>query len=349
MNKLQTLHLRTSPIIPLTYDDSLSYLEVLAKLTKTVNQCIETLDEMIDIANNHETRITALESDMINLRQEFVDFKAQIETQFSELEEALTAKVDQKIDEVNAKIAEIERRFDILSEELNARIDQLVADTNAQIAQLKAETQATLNQMQEEIREELASLTIELNTRLTAMERQLTEAIANLDRTLEAQVNLLKMWVEVTLEEFLENLPDYEGLLVVSPVTGQLVTVQTAINDIYEAGSRLLGLTAIEYDSLNLTADGYDALGLTAQEYDLYAKNFVNIPDPELWMYSPFDGQYVPLKTVIMSLCELHKDLDGNTLTATEYDTLELEAQVYDDKEVTAYEYDWNARNLLTA
>ena len=347
MYKLQTLHLRTTPIIPLTYDDSLSYLEVLAKLTKTVNQCIETLDELIDVAHTHETRITALESDMINLRQEFVDFKAQIETQFSELEEALTAKVDQKIEEVNAKIAEIERRFDILSEELNARIDQLVADTNAQIAQLKAETQATLNQMQEEIREELASLTIELNTRLTAMERQLTEAIANLDRTLEAQVNLLKMWVEVTLEEFLENLPDYEGLLVVSPVTGQLVTVQVALNQIYESGSRILGLTATEYDMLNLTAEEYDAMDLTASEYDMYAKNFFNIPNPELYMFSPFTGEYVPLKTVVMGLCELHRELDGTAITATDYDALEMEAEVYDNKQITAYTYDWNARNAL--
>lgn len=349
MNKIQRVYLRTTPIIPLAYDDSLSYLEVLHKLEHKTDECIETINNIIDVTQNHEVRITAVESDMVSLRNEFVEFKAEINTQFDELEEALTARVDQKIEEVNVKIAEIERRFLELSTELNRRIDQLVADTNEQIARLKAETQASLNQMQREIREELATLTTELNTRITAMERELTEAIANLDRTLEAQINLLKLWVGVTLDEFLQNLPDYSKLLVVSPVTGQLVPVQQALNEVYDAGSRLLGLTANEYDGLGLTADEYDALGLTAQEYDLYAKNFIEIPNPALWMYSPFTGLYSPLKTVVMSLCELHKDLGGNTLTATEYDGLELEALEYDDKDVTAYDYDWNARNLLMA
>lgn len=347
MNKLQYLRLRTTPIIPLAYDDSLSYLEVLAKLEKTVDDCITTINGLIDLTSNHEVRITALESDMINLRNEFVQFKSDIETEFAELEEALTARVDQKIDEVNTKIAEIERRFDQLSRELNARIDQLVNETREEMEQLRRETEQTLNEMREEVRNEISRLTIEMNNRLTAMEREITEAIANLNRTLDAQIALLKAWVEVRLEEFLENLPDYEGLLVVSPVTGQLVTVQVALNQIYESGSRILGLTATEYDMLNLTAEEYDAMDLTASEYDMYAKNFFNIPNPELYMFSPFTGEYVPLKTVVMGLCELHRELDGTAITATDYDALEMEAEVYDNKQITAYTYDWNARNAL--
>lgn len=347
MNKLQHLRLRTTPIIPLSYDNSLSYLEVLAKLDNTVDDCISTINELIDLTSSHEVRITALESDMISLRQEFEQFKADINTQFAELEEALTARVDQKIEEVNAKIAEIERRFDQLSSELNARIDELVADTNRQMAELKAETEATLNAMREEVREEIARLTVEMNNRISAMERQISEAIANLDRTLDAQIALLHAWVEVRLEEFLENLPDYEGLLVVSPVTGQLVNVQTALNQIYESGSRILGLTASEYDSLNLTADEYDSMNLTASEYDMYAKNFFVIPDPQFYMFSPFTGEYVPLKEVVMSLCELHRELNGTAITAQDYDALEMDAEVYDNKEITAYTYDWNARNAL--
>ena len=38
-----------------------------------------------------------------------------------------------------------------------------------------------------------------------------------------------------------------------------------------------------------------------------------------------------------------------NTLTAEEYDTLDLTAEEYDNEDITAYDYDWNGKEILTA
>lgn len=60
---------------------------------------------------------------------------------------------------------------------------------------------------------------------------------------------------------------------VFSPVTGQYVTVQTAIYQLAEMIKRgvtadMAGVTAQEYDTLNISAENYDALDIKAKTYD---------------------------------------------------------------------------------
>ena len=63
-----------------------------------------------------------------------------------------------------------------------------------------------------------------------------------------------------------------------------------------------------------------------------------------LKMVNPFTGQEESVLSVIDYLASLHM-ADG--ITANEYDLLELSAQVYDDKQLTAREYDTQANILL--
>ena len=62
-------------------------------------------------------------------------------------------------------------------------------------------------------------------------------------------------------------------------------------------------------------------------------------------MISPFSGQYVKVKDVVMDLAHCH--MEG--LTAAEYDALDLEAEEYDDKNITAFDFDWFGKDILTA
>lgn len=62
------------------------------------------------------------------------------------------------------------------------------------------------------------------------------------------------------------------------------------------------------------------------------------------YMYSPFTGEYVPLADVITTLAGFHMQ---DALTAEEYDTLALDASVYDGKELTAIDYDARGKILL--
>ena len=90
------------------------------------------------------------------------------------------------------------------------------------------------------------------------------------------------------------------------------------------------------------TAQEYDDFKLTAYQYDYFAKRFI-YKDPQLYMYSPFTGEWVFYQEVIMGLVELHR---ANALTASEYDALALTAATYDSKSMTAYTYDWNGKTI---
>ena len=174
---------------------------------------------------------------------------------------------------------------------------------------------------------------------------------------LQSEVNKLKVLISVTqsnaytytdfrIDELKKDLANLTTVYVWNPVRGRVTDVNLAINDLYSLWSELFGLSAYEYDSLNLTADEYDGKYLTAIQYDIFAKLLLN-RDDRFYMFSPFDGSYTLIKNVVYKLAELH--YGENSFTCTEYDALDLTATVYGGKNVTAYNFDWNARDYLVA
>lgn len=70
-----------------------------------------------------------------------------------------------------------------------------------------------------------------------------------------------------------------------------------------------------------------------------------NLPD-YIIMTDPFTGQPNNVTNIIAELASGQK---VNSLTAGEYDALDLTAQAYDNYEITAYDYDWNGKTILSA
>lgn len=62
-------------------------------------------------------------------------------------------------------------------------------------------------------------------------------------------------------------------------------------------------------------------------------------------MINPITGQYDDVRNVVNDIVfYFHSE---NTLTAGEYDALDMTAGAYDAKDLTAYDYDFNGKNLL--
>lgn len=84
-----------------------------------------------------------------------------------------------------------------------------------------------------------------------------------------------------------------------------------------------------------------------------YALNAINVSeaytDTKLvdytYMINPITGEYDDVRNVVNDIVEyFHTD---NTLTAGEYDALDLTAQAYDNYELSAFDYDFNGKILL--
>lgn len=62
-------------------------------------------------------------------------------------------------------------------------------------------------------------------------------------------------------------------------------------------------------------------------------------------MINPINGEYQDVRIVIDDI--FNTFLTTDSLTAGEYDALDLDAETYDLKELSAYDYDFNGKNLL--
>ena len=186
------------------------------------------------------------------------------------------------------------------------------------------------NQVIRELNATTANLTVFVNNQLSVIKKYVDSQDNAIMRELRYQIELLK-----------NSIPDLTTVYVRSPYTGKIITIQAAIDELWN-NLRVYALTADEYDTQRWTAEEYDGFKLTAYQYDYFAKQFI-YKNPELYMFSPFTGQYVFYQDVIMRLVELHRT---NALTATEYDSLALTATAYDGKDITAYTYDWDGKSI---
>ena len=260
----------------------------------------------------------------------------QHEIDYNDAIRRLTA-VENEIDTFEAQITQA---FDDLAAEQERKFEEQTAKLDASIAAFRREMNAAMAQFEADI----ANLKRSVEMEIVQLKNEINRAIINLNNQLAANNEYIYAYVENRLDEFIDSFPELINLPVYNPVRGSITGLQTAINDLYEVAC-VNGLTAFQYDSLGLTAKEYDDYNLTALEFDTKGYILLGYPDENWYMISPFTGQYVKVKDVVMDLAHFH--MTG--LTAAEYDALDLEAEEYDDKNITAFDFDWFGKDILTA
>lgn len=214
---------------------------------------------------------------------------------------------------------------------INKQIESLQSNVNNVMKNVNNALELYHSQVTSELNATTANLSSFVNSQLLAMRRYVDSQDSAIYSEIRYQIELLK-----------NSLPDLTTVLVVSPYTGQLITIQQAIEELWN-NLRVYALTADEYDNQNWTAQTYDNFHLTAFDYDYFAKEYI-YQDPRFYMFSPWTGKKVFYQDVVMHLVELHRT---NGITAKAYDDLNLTAKTYDDKLISAYDYDWNGYTQL--
>lgn len=151
---------------------------------------------------------------------------------------------------------------------------------------------------------------------------------------------LSSMYQELT-DYIDEHISELTQLYVYNPVDGLFTPIQKVVNDLFEY-SRGCSLTAQEYDNLRLTASEYDNMRIKAKDF-IIKNRFLFLDRLYLTMISPFTGATELIKNVVLELANERK----NGITALDYQHKQLTADQYAFYHLTAYDYDWNAKNLL--
>lgn len=207
---------------------------------------------------------------------------------------------------------------------VNSLFSQVYTEFGTQYTRITTEYQALY-----------ANILNQMNSSLTSMSNTIDQYKVELITMINDGDAAVRGWVESRLQVFIENLPDYENLIIYNPVRGIQTNVQTAINDLYGYFS-IMALTANEYDNLGLSADEYDNFQITAQEYDTMGSMLLGTNSRYL-MRDPFTGTIIPIASVVLKLFDLHRT---GALTASAYDALDMTATYYDGLDLAAYDYD---------
>lgn len=119
---------RVSRTLPLAFDESLSYLEMLCAILDKLNETIEQVNKNTEVANHFEELLQEIEAEVDKLEQEYIEFKESIEeeidTKFNQMYAELTMYIENQIAllryEIQTKYNELDKRIDdIIAGDIN--------------------------------------------------------------------------------------------------------------------------------------------------------------------------------------------------------------------------------------
>lgn len=250
--------------------------------------------------------------------------------------EALLAEVNRVAGEIDTFEAQINKRFADLDASIHADFETLTTEIRNELAQTQTEIEREFAEALAQFTAQYQALKAEIELELANMKREINALAYELAEAIGSFREEMVTYIDERFDLFIQNLPDYEKLVIYNPIRGYQTTVQVAINDLYSA-CNFWGLTAREFDSLELTCEEFESYELTCHEFDTLGYKLLGYPDPDTHMRDPFTGLIAPIKDVVMELYGLHM----GALTVAEFEALDLTCEEFDAKEVTAFEFDF--------
>jgi hypothetical protein len=226
---------------------------------------------------------------------------------------------------------------------VDARVDERLVDLNRQMQNLTDRVNQVMGSVTSALEKYNNEITMEMHRQLTEMTVLLSTQLAALRIYVNNQDNMILSELRYQIELLKNQLPDLTTVYVFSPFSSQIVDIQTAINEIWD-NIKVYSLTADEYDDMKWSAEQYDGFQLTAYQYDYYSRRFI-WKDPNFYMTDVWTGEQIHTKEELDKLATLHKE---NALTTFQYDKLAFTAEDYESKTITATDFDWYSKAMLT-
>lgn len=302
-------------VLPLAYDDSLSYYEVLCKTVNKINElrdAVESDVERLDAKDSElDGKITAVQNEIDTFEQSvinaFNEYKAETDKNFEQLKKELTDAYAQ------------------LESDFKKQFDDLESDFKTQFGQLYN----TINDVKKQVDDEMSLIETKIS--------QMRDEIGNI-RELTYLLNYQTVtYVNEELEKLRKEIPELV-YTVKSPIDRHEETIQEAFDEIFNALS-YGSYTAGQFDEQDYTAEEWDGFNLTAYEFDTAGKDLTAIPW-YLKIRNPFSGRFESAVEVVKTLCTFHT----GDRTAEYIDGLDETAETIDGYDRTAY--DWDMLNV---
>lgn len=294
---LQPFHFWCQKVLPLVYDESLSYYEVLCKLSEYIEDVIKRLDTLEnDLPNTINSIIdsklesfkkefaTMFEQEIANIRKEFTNLQAKIEQELKEYEDATTEKIQKMLNEI--KTFEDKINSEIIA--INLNISKIIEDFSNYKKKMDKIFEINMQELKKYIDEHITEI-----TRLYVKDPydgQIKDVQIVLNEIVERQNygygltateydNLQLTASQYDTKQLTAREYDYRGVLVFfkeiynrmrSPFTGKMEYYDNIIYDLCNFHRN--SYNCIEYDNKLITAETYDSYLVTAYTFDWNSK-----------------------------------------------------------------------------
>lgn len=293
-------------IVPLVFDDSLSYIEFLGQVQVKLNQVIEQVNNIqTDLQEQIDDSIDAyrieVNSQLESLRQYVDDSNATLDASLREYIDsqvnALIVSFNTFTVNVNATILDMQNRLNAIQETINSNLAYVIAYVDAENLEQNSNAQAEYDRIYSSINQ--------ISRTFPPVFNPTTGTYIDVETTILDMYSSFRYFA-FTCNEFDNsgitcNEYDNKGITainldlfgklyfgffeklseMVNPYTGLNDSVKNVVNTTANKTSSYV-ITATQYDNLVLTANSYDSLGVKAYDYDFYA---VNLLSSELPVY----------------------------------------------------------------
>lgn len=173
--------------------------------------------------------------------------------------------LDESIEDLNRKYAELMLLYNSFVESVNLRFKQLSDDITQQVDDLELRITRQVDDLETRITNQVNILEANLIRRMNDFESEVNALLAIYNsRIIQVEQDIVRV----------ENMiPALE--LMIDPYTGQENTIVNVIYEIVNQ-SKPNALTAADYDAFGKTAAQYDALALSAYDYDFNGALYIS-------------------------------------------------------------------------
>ena len=304
-------------VLPLVYDEALSYYEQLCKITKSLNDSIKSINDLNDAVTDLDSNVTQLTERVNNMTTEIVTFEDGIN--------AKMVQINRLLDEYDTKFSEYDSRFNDLETRLTTEI-------NNNVKALKDYIDATLAGIEANIK--------------TIIEQEIKYFYDNIDKITQD----IKDEFELTIKYLIDSIPDLTTIEVINPVTGRLSKVQIALDDLF-MNTRCKALTIDEFNHLHLSVNdcnslmyrsastGWSIITWLTEAKELFDKSLKHR------MANAFTGAWQDFKKSIEENTDMLRVC--GCLTASEFSALNLTVDEFNEVGATCEELAWKSNRIF--
>lgn len=296
-------------VLPLVFDNSLSYYEFLCKVCHKLNETIDALNaqnlniiefthmvqlEIEKFEKYVEERLTKFENEM---KAEWEEYKAEINAAFEEFKNQMRKEWEEE-KEINKIFREnLLREFNTLKADIIAEQERFENKIKADFETFKNTVNAEIEQFEQATNEDLTAFKNTMQTQQNEFEKHMVELFNNF-KTTEKQARtdfesnfqqLFEQWKVDTLNALQKHLSDYETSttellkkLINNQIQSSIDSVIILINDLQEQINQLTPEGAIKVDTPDENGNSqlYKNDTTTGERVNIFPK--VNIDETNL-------------------------------------------------------------------